>query len=65
MTDRSRPLWTPDPAFAATTNMARFMDHANGRCGAGADSPEGLWRWSVTETDSFWNAVWDFCGVIG
>ena len=60
-----RPLWTPDPDFAATTNMARFTRHANERCGAGADDPRALWRWSVREPEAFWNAVWDFCGVIG
>ena len=65
MTGMNGPLWTPDPAFAATTNMARFTRFANGRCGAGADSPEALWRWSVREPEAFWNAVWDCCGVIG
>jgi acetoacetyl-CoA synthetase len=22
-----------------------------------------LWRWSVTDLDGFWQAVWDYCGV--
>ncbi|MXX78991.1 MAG: AMP-binding protein, partial [Gemmatimonadales bacterium] len=45
--------------------MARFTRYANETCGAGADSPEALWRWSIREPAAFWNAVWDFCGVIG
>ena len=65
MTGAERPLWTPDPDFAATTNMARFTRFANEECGADADSPDALWRWSIQEPEAFWNAVWDFCGVIG
>lgn len=64
-TGADRPLWTPDPDFAATTNMARFTRYANEECGAAADSPEALWRWSIREPEAFWNAVWNFCGVIG
>ena len=22
-----------------------------------------LWRWSVTDLDGFWQAVWDYCGI--
>ena len=24
---------------------------------------QALWRWSVTDLDGFWQAVWDYCGV--
>ncbi|WP_419942411.1 acetoacetate--CoA ligase [Candidatus Palauibacter sp.] len=65
MTGMNGPLWTPDPIFAASTNMAHFTRFANERRGAGADSPRALWRWSIREPEAFWNAVWDFCGVIG
>jgi acetoacetyl-CoA synthetase len=24
-----------------------------------------LWKWSVSNPNDFWNAIWDFCGIIG
>ena len=26
---------------------------------------ETLWKWSVTDLDGFWAAVWDWFGVLG
>ena len=27
------------------------------------DGYPALWRWSVTDLDGFWQAVWDYCGI--
>jgi acetoacetyl-CoA synthetase len=54
------PLWTPSPARAAATNLARFKAQA-GQAG----SYEDLHRWSIEQREAFWNLVWDFCGVRG
>ncbi len=61
----SEPLWTPSPERADSTRMAAFHRLANASYGAAADTPEDLWRWSVTDKDAFWGAVWDFHGIIG
>ncbi len=53
------PLWTPDPAKAARTDMARFMRRAGRRDWA------GLHRWSVEQREEFWDLLWDFCEVRG
>ncbi len=45
--------------------MAAFMRFVNDDRAVGAETPEDLWRWSVTEMEDFWSAVWDFCRVIG
>jgi acetoacetyl-CoA synthetase len=55
-----KPLWTPSPERAAQTNMARFMALA----GTGA-SYEALHRWSIDNSEQFWNLLWDFCAVRG
>jgi acetoacetyl-CoA synthetase len=55
-----KPLWTPAPERAAQTNLARFMKQA-GQSG----SYESLHRWSVEQSEDFWNHVWDFCEVRG
>jgi acetoacetyl-CoA synthetase len=53
------PLWTPDPARAARTGMARFMLLAGKK-----DYPE-LHRWSVERHEDFWALLWSFAGVRG
>ena len=57
-----RLLWTPDRAFAASTQVARFMEAQAAR-GRRFSSYEDLRRWSVTDLEGFWSAVWSFFDV--
>jgi acetoacetyl-CoA synthetase len=50
------PLWTPDPARAASTRLAEF---------AGDRDYATLHAWSIAEPAAFWAAAWDFAGVVG
>jgi acetoacetyl-CoA synthetase len=54
-----QPLWTPDPARAAQTGMARFM-----RLAGRKDYAE-LHRWSVEHSEDFWELLWKFAEVRG
>jgi acetoacetyl-CoA synthetase len=56
-----KPLWQPSAERVAAANLTRFMAAA-GRKGR---SYAELHRWSVEDPAAFWDAVWDFCGVIG
>ena len=56
-------LWTPDPAAAAETAVARFMRRLEAERGLAFGTYEELRRWSVTDLDGFWAAVWDFFEV--
>ncbi len=56
-------LWTPDPAVAAQTQVARFMRRVAEQRGLPISTYDELWRWSVSDLDGFWSAVWDFYGV--
>ena len=56
-------LWTPDPAEAATSAVARFMRRIADERGLSFASYEELWRWSVRDLDGFWSAVWEFFDV--
>jgi acetoacetyl-CoA synthetase len=58
------PIWTPTPLRVADANLTRFLDFARER-GSEASDPERLWTWSTARPADFWQAVWDFCGVIG
>ena len=55
MTDH--PLWTPDPARIAGSNLHRFM------APRGFGSFDEVLRFSVDQPEAFWSDVWDFCGV--
>lgn len=56
-------LWTPDPAAAAQTQVARFMRRLAAERGLSFAAYEELWRWSVRDLDGFWSAVWEFYDV--
>ena len=58
-------LWTPSDQRRSGAAINRFMD----RCRIPASEPETrvrrLYDWSVHKPEEFWQAVWDFCEVIG
>ena len=56
-------LWTPDPARAEASQVARFMRFLTDTRGRAFASYEALWRWSVTDLEGFWGAVWSFYDV--
>jgi acetoacetyl-CoA synthetase len=59
------PLWIPDPARARATAIHRFRAEISRRYGVELPDYPALHRWSVGNLEAFWEAVWDFCGVIG
>ncbi|GAA3736018.1 acetoacetyl-CoA synthetase [Spinactinospora alkalitolerans] len=68
MSQRPQPpvLWEPDGdrrERANITAFARWVRDTRGAKGVDADDYDSLWRWSVTDLDGFWAAVWDYFGV--
>ncbi|MFU8817282.1 MAG: acetoacetate--CoA ligase [Pseudomonadales bacterium] len=60
----SEPLWRPDPERARASALARFAAEAGRSAGRKLDDYADLHRWSITSPGTFWQAVWDFTGVI-
>jgi acetoacetyl-CoA synthetase len=58
-----RPLWEPSAEDRDRASMTRFMRWVTQREGRDFEDYEQLWRWSVTELERFWTAIWEFCGV--
>ncbi|WP_433700389.1 acetoacetate--CoA ligase [Nocardiopsis sp. CA-288880] len=69
-----RVLWEPDEARTESSNIVAFARWASENKGVRAfggeeGSPaasfdyDSLWRWSVTDVDGFWEAVWEYYGV--
>ncbi len=61
----NRALWTPPQDLLTSCNMARFMEHARKDTDEAVTDADTLHRFSVRQPENFWEAVWDFCGVIG
>jgi len=59
------PLWTPDPARAAGSQVVALMAEVNRRYGLALKTYRDLHAWSIAHADLFWDLVWDFCGIIG
>jgi acetoacetyl-CoA synthetase len=57
----NEPLWSPSPDRVAATAVDRFRRDVH----PDAHDVDGLWEWSVSEPESFWGAVWEWCGVVG
>ena len=56
-------LWTPGPDRIERANVTGFIRWLARERGLDLDGYPALWRWSVTDLDGFWQAVWDYCGI--
>ncbi|MCX7172152.1 MAG: acetoacetate--CoA ligase [Proteobacteria bacterium] len=56
-------LWTPTPEWVEGTNIAHFMKWLQAERGLKFADYDELWRWSVGDIDSFWQAIWDYYGI--
>jgi acetoacetyl-CoA synthetase len=57
------PLWRPSREWRERAEMTRFMRFASERADRTLTGYDELWRWSVSELEQFWAAIWDYCGV--
>lgn len=48
-----KPLWVPDAAAVAGSNMRAFMDHVAARYGVAMGDYGDLHHWSVTARENF------------
>jgi acetoacetyl-CoA synthetase len=60
----AEPLWRPNAARAAASNLARFASSA-GIPDTATIAGSALHRWSIDDPDTFWPAVWRFTGIVG
>jgi acetoacetyl-CoA synthetase len=58
------PSWAPDPARAASSNLAAFARLARERFGV-ADGYAALHAWSCASPEQFWPLLWDVLGIVG
>jgi len=56
-------LWTPTAEQIENANLTKFTKWLASEREIRFSSYEELWRWSVTDLDGFWQAIWDYFGV--
>jgi acetoacetyl-CoA synthetase len=58
-------LWEPTEGDRARANVTRYMDWLKAAKGLSFASYADLWRWSVTDLETFWATILEFFQVIG
>lgn len=61
----AKPLWKPDQAVIETLELSKFSKIAGKLAGSDLTEYRDLHRWSVEDRETFWNLIWDYCGVRG
>ncbi|MFA0036034.1 acetoacetate--CoA ligase [Vibrio sp. 10N.261.52.A1] len=68
MYESNKPVWQPSEQRIADANLTRFIDNldlSDLNLDRGIQSYAELHQWSVDQPESFWQNVWQFCGVVG
>ena len=60
-----QPLWTPSPKRIAASNLSAFTKFVSERYGVKANNYAELHAWSCNNREQFWQAIWQYCGVVG
>ncbi|KAI7861446.1 acetoacetate-CoA ligase [Spinellus fusiger] len=55
-------LWVP--SNVEDTEMEKFKRHVNSTYSLQLTNYQELWKWSVTDPNTFWSAVWDYTSVL-
>lgn len=65
MTLKPQPpiLWSPDEERKERANLTAFTRWVREHRGVDAPDYEALWRWSVTDLEGFWSAIWEYYRV--
>ena len=64
MTAESELLWTPSPDWIERANITHFQRWLKHERGLEFADYAALWRWSTSDLEAFWGALWDYFGVI-
>ncbi len=57
-------LWTPSDDFVANSNVMKLIAWLKENRGLEFADYQSLWQWSVTDTEAFWGALWDYFGIM-
>jgi acetoacetyl-CoA synthetase len=56
-------LWTPSETRVSAARITSFVQWLRSTHRLALDDYESLWRWSITDLEGFWGAVWQYFGI--
>ena len=59
----SEPIWRPSSERIERAGVTRYLRWLHDNRALEFADYESLWRWSVDNTEDFWESVWQFGGV--
>ena len=57
-------LWNPPVDFRETTRLGLFLQWLDTERSLRFDGYDELWKWSTSDLEGFWRAIWDYFEVI-
>ncbi len=64
MSDKRKKLWEPSKKWIKNAEVTRFIEFVNKEYGQNIKGGKDLYRWSVEKISDFWEAMWNFSGII-
>ena len=52
-------LWQPSPEHIRHTRLTHYLDWLTRERGLSFADYHGLWQWSVSDLEAFWQSIWD------
>ena len=59
------PLWQPSPERIARANLTSFAARITARHGVDLPDYTALYAWSLANSETFWQELWEFAGIVG
>ncbi len=62
--DKPKLLWKPGKVTVTTANLTKFSNWLKKEKGLEFDGYHELWKWSVANINTFWQAIWDYFAIL-
>ena len=64
MSDIRKKLWEPSEEWIKNAEVTRFIEYVNKKYDQNIKGGKDLYKWSVECITEFWEAMWDFGGIV-
>ena len=64
MSDERNKLWEPSKKWIKNAEVSRFIELVNKNFKKNIKDAKELYQWSIDKIEDFWEAMWDFGGII-
>ena len=64
MSDERKKLWEPSEEWIKNAEITRFIELVNKDYNQNLKGGKDLYKWSVEKIPDFWEAMWNFAGII-